>query len=222
MAKELFDGEIIAVKRREQLGIFLLDGSGSMDEIGENNCSLAENVNRTFKDFICFFKDSSIKEEFQIAVINFDYEATVKVPRTPLVDFDDFGNFNPRDQAKDNPGTDIGEGLRKAKEIINDYFNEPNPDQYPRTVTIATLSDGMCQRPESTIEIAKELNADPRITISCCLFTTPKREKESLNKDVKNFLQDIKSQEGIYTVVKDNAVLRKFFNASMSSIKKQG
>ena len=217
MNEQLIDGGIIKVKKREQLGIFLLDGSGSMDDIGEMNNSLAENVGRVFKDFVVTrFMTSSISEEFQIAVINFDYEAIVRVPRIPLSAFEEFADYNPRDISKDNPGTNIGAGLQEAKKIIGDFFAQPNPDGYPRTVVIAILSDGMCQRPESTLAIARELDANPDITISCGLFTTKEREAAYINKEAKNFLQDIKSRAGIYGVIENNETLRKFFNASMS------
>ena len=221
MAKVLIDGEIIAVKRREQLGVFLLDGSGSMDDIGEHNLTLSENVNRTLKDFMSHFKDSGVKHEFEIAVVNFDYEATVRLPRTPLTEVDDMVSYNPRDKTKDNPGTNIGLGLIKAKEIIDEYFAQPNPDGYNRTAIIAILSDGMCQHPESTLKIARELDSNPNIIIHCALFTTKERENVNMNKDAKNFLQDIKSEAGLFALTKDNATLRKFFNASMSSSKKK-
>ncbi|MDR0830107.1 MAG: hypothetical protein LBN95_08365 [Prevotellaceae bacterium] len=221
MAENLFDGEIVAVKYREQLGVFLLDGSGSMSDIGEANMTLAENVNSTFKDFISLFKQSSIRKEFEIAVINFDYEATVRVGRTPLTEFDEFGDYDPRDPDKDNPGTFIGAGLLKAKEIIDDYFAQPNPDEYPRTAVIAILSDGMCQHPEKTLPIARQLDSNPNITISSGLFTVLAREGDSDTKDAKNFLQQVKSKDGTYGVIRDNAALRRFFNASMSSSKKR-
>ena len=216
---DLLGGELTAVKANEQLGIFLLDGSGSMDDIGEFNISLAENVGRVFKDFVSTrFKTSSIKEEFQIAVINFDYEAVVRVPRIAVTDFDDFADYNPRDESKDNPGTFIGGGLLKAKEIIDDFFAQPNPDEYPRSVVIAILTDGMCQLPKETSQIARELDSNPNVTISCGLFTTREREHKGINTEVKNFLQMIKSKAGVYGVIENNEVLRKFFKASMAAI----
>jgi Mg-chelatase subunit ChlD len=215
--------EFIAVKTREQLGVFVLDGSGSMDDPGEANCSLAESVNRRLKDFFPFFQNSRIKHEFQIAVISFDYEARVLMGRTLLTDVDVFQNFNPRDEAKDNPGTNIGAGLHLAKCIINEFFEAPNPDEYLRSVVIAILSDGMCQHPEKTQAIARELDTDPRIVISCGLYTTREREadKTYTSEDVKNFLQDIKSKAGIYGVIDSNEKLRQFFMASMSASKKK-
>ncbi|MCL2072672.1 MAG: CAP domain-containing protein [Marinilabiliaceae bacterium] len=218
----MLTGKLTAAKRKEQLCVFLLDGSGSMDDIGEMNNTLAENVGRTFKDFMSFFKESSIKEDFQIAVINFDYEAVVRQPRIALTEFPDFENYNPRDIGKEDPGTNIGLGLIEAKKIIDEFLAEPNPDEYRRDAVIAILSDGMCQHPESTLKIARELDANGNIIISCGLFTTKEREDKYLfNKDAKNFLQDIKSQEGLYGVIRDNKTLRKWFEASSSTTKKK-
>ena len=214
-----FEGKIFKVKRKEQLGIFLLDGSGSMDEVGEYNLSLAENVNNTFKEFMTLFQTSSIEHEFQIAVINFDYEATVRVPVTALTDFDVYADYNPRDKSKDNPGTNIGLGLLKAQEIIDEYFAQPNPDGYPRSVVIAILSDGMCQHPERTLSMANELKSNPDITISCGLFIKKGDISQAETKETQNFLRQIKSETGAYGLILNCEQLRKFFNASMSASK---
>jgi uncharacterized protein YegL len=223
MAEILITGKREAVKRQERLGIFLLDGSGSMADIGDNNCSLAENVNRMLQYFFSGFKESAIREEFEIAIINFDHEAIVRLPRTPLVDLDDFMDFNPMDKSKNYfRGTDIGAGLRKAKEIIDAYFAQPNLEMYRRTVSIAILSDGMCNHPDETIKIARELGVDPRITISCGLFTAYRERNDDL-KNVKDFLQNITSETGgVYGPIRGNATLKKFFYASIiASIHKE-
>jgi len=216
-----FGGKIVKVKRKEQLGIFLLDGSGSMDEVGDHNLSLAENVNNTFKDFMTLFQTSSIEHEFQIAVINFDYEATVRVPITALTDFDVYADYNPRDRSKDYPGTNIGLGLLKAQEIIDEYFAQPNPDGYPRSVVIAILSDGMCQHPERTISMSDELKHNTDITISCGLFIRKEDMSRAETIETQNFLMQIKSETGAYGKILNCEQLRKFFNASMSASKKK-
>lgn len=217
----LYDSDLVKVKRKEQLGVFLLDGSGSMEEKGEANLTLAENVNQSFRDFISFFKQSSIADEFQIAVINFDYEARVRLDRTPLAEVNELDNFDPRDPAKENPGTDIGAALQQAQRIIDGYFSSPNPDGYKRSVVIAILSDGMCQHADSTRAVARRLDANPDIVISAALFSTKGRVGNTEFKDAKNFLQEIKSSEGVYTTAYDEKALRNFFNASVSVSKKK-
>lgn len=221
MAIGLFDGDIVKVKKKEQIGVFVLDGSGSMSDVGKANLTLAETVNRTFKDFISYFKTSRIADEFQIAVINFDNDARVRLPRMPLNDVNELEDFDPRDPSKDNPGTNIGEGLRRAKEIIDEYFSSPNPDKYPRSAVIVVLSDGMCQHPDQTRAIAKQVDKESDIIVSTALFSTDTRIGDSVTADAKNFLQEIKSDEGVYSTVYDEKALRNFFNASISVSKKK-
>jgi len=210
---------VIVIKRMEQLGIFLLDGSGSMDDIGEFNISLAENVGRVFKDFVSTFKTSSIKEEFQIAVINFDYEAVVRVPRMPLAEFDDFADYNPRDKSKENPHANISAGLKKAKEIIGDFFAQPNPNEFQRIVNIVILSNGMCQCPEDTLKIARDLDDNPNITINCGVFITKESEKDGENSS-QTLLEDLVSNNGMCRLIKNSCDLRMFFDSDMESVRR--
>lgn len=47
-------GDVKPSRTFHQLGIFLLDGSGSMATIGNGGLTLAESVNRSFRDFLSF------------------------------------------------------------------------------------------------------------------------------------------------------------------------
>jgi hypothetical protein len=55
-------GEVTESRTFHQLGILILDGSGSMATIGDGNISLADNVNRAVREFLGFFKSSSIRD----------------------------------------------------------------------------------------------------------------------------------------------------------------
>ena len=86
--------DVASSRTFHQLGILVLDGSGSMQHyIGDGNRPLADNVNVSVRDFLGFFKNSSIKNNFSIAVVTFDDNATVHTPITPLADIDDYADY---------------------------------------------------------------------------------------------------------------------------------
>ena len=47
-------GEVIESRTFHQLGILVLDGSGSMAAIGDGNITLADSVNRAVREFLGF------------------------------------------------------------------------------------------------------------------------------------------------------------------------
>jgi uncharacterized protein YegL len=73
-------GEVTESRTFHQLGILVLDGSGSMAAIGDGNISLADSVNRAVREFLGYFKNSSIANNFSFAVITFDNDAKVHTP----------------------------------------------------------------------------------------------------------------------------------------------
>jgi uncharacterized protein YegL len=82
--EDLMDiGEVTESRTFHQLGILVLDGSGSMKAEGDLKTSLAENVNLAVKEFLTYFKGSSIVNNFSIAVVTFSDTATVHTPLPP-------------------------------------------------------------------------------------------------------------------------------------------
>ncbi len=53
-------GEVTESRTFHQLGILVLDGSGSMQAIGDGNISLADSVNRAVREFLGYFKNNFI------------------------------------------------------------------------------------------------------------------------------------------------------------------
>ena len=56
MSNDFKVGKITAPRTFHQLGILILDGSGSMAAIGDGNISLADSVNRAVREFFGYFK----------------------------------------------------------------------------------------------------------------------------------------------------------------------
>ncbi|WP_262709230.1 vWA domain-containing protein [Sphingobacterium daejeonense] len=124
----------------------MLDGSGSMQHyIGDGNRPLADNVNVSVRDFLGFFKNSSIKNNFSIAVVTFDDNATIHTPITPLEDIDDYADYNPVNNGHGGR-TFIGGALQKAEELAKEFLSSPEALQnsIDHKVSIIVLSDGLC------------------------------------------------------------------------------
>jgi uncharacterized protein YegL len=215
-------GEVTESRTFHQLGILVLDGSGSMQTIGDGNISLAEKVNIAVREFLSYFKNSSIANNFSIAVITFDHRATVHTPITELPEVDDFGDYNPT--AGHGGGTFIGEALVKAENLANEFLSSPEANSIPHDVRIIVMSDGLCQSPDETKKIAAELKQNNKIMICSSLFTQASKIKDEDDETVKarTVLSDIASAPQLYKTTYKEADLRKFFISSMSAKRKFG
>jgi uncharacterized protein YegL len=215
-------GEVTESRTFHQLGILVLDGSGSMQTIGDGNISLAEKVNIAVREFLSYFKNSSIANNFSIAVITFDHRATVHTPITELPEVDDFGDYNPT--AGHGGGTFIGEALVNAENLANEFLSSPEANSIPHDVRIIVMSDGLCQSPDETKNIAAELKRNDKIMICSSLFTQASKIKDEDDETVKarTVLSDIASAPQLYKTTYKEADLRKFFISSMSAKRKFG
>jgi len=218
--EDLLDiGEVTESKTFHQLGILILDGSGSMKAEGDLKTSLAENVNLAVKEFFTYFKGSSIVNNFSIAVITFDDKAILQTPLTPLADIDDFGDFNPLNNH--GGGTNMGSALELAEKVASDHLNSPEAQSVPHDVKFIVMSDGLCQHPDDTRRIAQKIKEHSKVTICSALFI----QRGSSNDPAKSLLLEIASAPNLYKTTYSEQDLRKFFISSMSAkinMKKEG
>jgi uncharacterized protein YegL len=210
-------GDVPESRNFHQLGIFLLDGSGSMATTGDNNMTLAENVNRSFRDFLSFFKTSTQMNNFSIAVITFDNNASVHTPISELTKIDDFTDFNPMNGH--GGGTFIGGALVEAEKLATQFLSSPEASSIPHDVRIIIMSDGLCLAPDKTKQIADELKKCNKIMVCTTLFTDRNKisdgDKETY--EAKNILQDLASAINLSKVSYKENDLRQFFISSMSA-----
>jgi uncharacterized protein YegL len=213
-------GEVTESRTFHQLGILVLDGSGSMHAIGGGNISLAENVNRAVREFLGYFKNSSISNNFSFAVITFDNEAKVHTPITELTQLDDFGDYNP--MVGHGGGTFIAGALKEAENLATQFLNSSEATSIPHDVRIIIMSDGLCQAPDVTREVAKNLKLNDKIMICSSLFTQAAKADETETTEAKSVLADIASASNLYKTTYKETDLRQFFISSMSAKRKFG
>lgn len=219
--KQLEDiGEVTESRTFHQLGILVLDGSGSMAAIGDGQISLADSVNRAVREFLGYFKNSSIVNNFSFAVITFDHEAKVHTPITELASVDDFADYNPMNGH--GGGTYIGGALEKAEILANQFLINPEASSITHDVRVIIMSDGLCQIPDKTKIVADRLKMNDKIMLCSSLFTQASKVGESETSEAKTVLADIASAANLYKTTYKETDLRQFFISSMSAKRKFG
>lgn len=195
-----------------QLGILVLDGSGSMMEKTTRNATKAKEVNAAVIELFNRINASRMKQNFAFACIKFDESATVSLQPTSF-DFDALmrGNYDPTEGK--GGGTKIFEALNEAKKMAESFLNTAPPDGVPHKVLILLMSDGACFQPNKTIEVAQELKSNPKIQIACAYFAAV----GTSDTEAQKILKAISSAPfTYYTTVYDGEALRSFFERSIS------
>ena len=205
-------------KTFEQLGILVLDGSGSMEEQTAQHISKADAVTIAVNELFARFKISSISNNFSFAIINYDHRSKIILEPTPVNSIDDHGDWNPM---KDLGGaTYISEGLKDAKKIAEKFLSQSNEKGLARSVIVLIMTDGVDMTQPETISIANQLKQTEGIKVAGCFF-------ETLGADAADMEKCIKYVEGLCTVdqngpmfekIANDEQLRLFFIKSMSNM----
>ena len=197
------------------LGIFVLDGSGSMSEMTAGHITKADTVSSSLNDVFSRLKASRIEHWYNFAIVNYDHRSIVKMQPTPLKDIDDCGDYNPMDGL--GGVTYISEGLKDAKKIAENFLNQSENGRQPRHVVVMILTDGFDMTQSETIRIANALKRMNHVTVTGCFI-------ETLSYDVgemdccADYIKGLCSEEGLFERVANEDDLRLFFIKSMSHL----
>jgi len=209
-------GKMDEVPTFNQLGILVLDGSGSMSDPAVGNISKAQAVNSAVREMFTRFSVSRYKKNFSFAVVTFDEDAAIHTAVIPATDVDDNADYDP--MRGHGGGTSIGSGLRKAREVAEKFLQESS-NHIDSSVVIVVMSDGRdgeagVANPADTRKIAEEIKNNNKITICAAYFA-----KVGLtDTDAQNHLRDLASNAATgYKTVYDADTLRKFFIATVSA-----
>lgn len=89
-------GKIETPKQFSQLGVLVVNGSGSMGGPASGNITKAQATNNSIRELFTRFKASRVAKNFAFAVVTFDDSATVVVQPTDVGPaLDDNGDYNP-------------------------------------------------------------------------------------------------------------------------------
>ena len=203
-------GPVTEVKAFEQLGILVLDGSGSMADIGETSKSKADEVNTAVRGLISRLAHSRLRDNFLLAVITFDTKVDEnRVPPTPVTTLDEFGDYN--SLHGHGGGTNIGDALDKAATVAKSFLG--SQQSFPRTAVIVIMSDGQNTGGQDPVTVADSIKKGGQpITLCCAAY--------GMNSDVDALtLQKIATDAAGYVRAYDPERLRKFFEASVSKLR---
>jgi uncharacterized protein YegL len=194
-----------------QLGILILDGSGSMEEIATGNAPKAKHVESACFELFNRMNGSRVKQNFSFACIKFDNNPSVTLEPTSF-DFSSLmnSNFNPLEGKGGQ--TYINKALEEAKKLSENFLNSAPDGSVPHKVLIMLLSDGMCFEPQKTIDVAGEIKQNPKIELATVYFGTVGNN----DVDAQNLMKDVASDATRFTTVYDGEALRNFFERSIS------
>lgn len=209
-------GKITSIRNFHQLGIFLLDGSGSMTAQAKiGSISKADAVNMAMRDLLTKFKTSRVRDNFSFAVVKFDTSASIKMPITDCVQADDQDNYNPT--IGHGGGTYIYAGLDSAKQMAEDFIKNAPVGGVRHSVVVLLMTDGECGDPSKTLQTATDIKNSLGIdvVICSCFF---QEAGVNTNQAAKNLLQDIATDRIMgFKEVYDADSLRTFFEKSISA-----
>lgn len=209
-------GPVKQPKIFDQLGILVIDGSGSMTDFGSGNVTKAMHTKSAVGQLFNRMQGSRVKQNFSFAYIKFDeFPTTIYDP----IAFD----FNELDSYEDDYDPTIGKGgttyicraLEEAEKIAVDFLSRAVAGSAPHKVLILLMSDGMCFEPEVSKMVASKMKQNPAIQIACVYFAEVGKPNDL---EAQNLLKDIASDPvSYYTTVYDGEALRSFFEKSLCS-----
>ena len=167
-------------KTFEQLGILVLDGSGSMEEQTSQHITKADAVTQAVNDLFSRFKASSIRNNFSFAIVNYDHRSVVKMQPTPVKDIDDHGDYNPMEGL--GGATYISEGLKDAKKIAEDFLNQSQSNGLARSVVVMMMTDGVDMTKPETESVAKAIKQNDKVKLCGCFFETLGADEQTMNE----------------------------------------
>jgi len=215
--KGLEIGPVKVPKQFAQLGIIVVDGSGSMKEQAAGGISKAQATNNSIRELFTRFKVSRSAPNFAFAIVTFDEEAKVRLSPTNVGDdLDDNADYDP---LKGHGGqTKIFKALEEAENVANDFLGTAPEGGVPHSAVILVMSDGVCSDPARTRAVADRIKTGPRgqqIKIASAYFSTVGGGADPTGETL---LKAIASDPVLgYKTVYSGAALRDFFEASISA-----
>ncbi len=204
-------GVVLTPQTFSQLGILVLDGSGSMGEEAVGKVTKAQSVNCAVREMLTRFSVSRHKRNFAFAVVAFDDQASVHTPITPAAEIDDNTDYDP--MRGHGGGTDISAGLREAQRIADEFLRTA-PDDIPSSVVIVVMSDGLDGEPAGSLRLAEEIKRNPAVTICTTYFS----QVGAVEPQAQDHLRALATYPATgFKTVYDAETLRKFFIASVSA-----
>lgn len=200
----------------KQLGILVLDGSGSMHGQTKERIEKAEAVSKSVRTLFQRFKDSSKKKNFCFAIVNYDSKAIRRLDITEVDNLDVKADYNPTKGL--GKTTSIAAGLEEAERIADGFLSKGEKSGVGRSVVIVVMTDGLDMTEGETIKVAnrlKQKQGNGIKLLATSYFDSLEGTPEQKAKCV-NFLQGVASDPAHCKVLATTEEMRKFFEESVS------
>jgi len=200
-------------KKIEQLGIIVLDGSGSMQEPDSSGATKAASADRAAQDLIRRLQQSRRRDNFFISVITYDDKAIIRLEPTPVTNITQIPSFDPLNGHGGQ--TNIGGALQKAYEVAKGFLRDES--SFVRCVVIVLMTDGQHntgQDPETVVSEIKK--SELPIKIATVGFGTGDIDVVFLEKIASTTRSDMGGQK-MFKLTNNPEELRNFFEASVTT-----
>jgi uncharacterized protein YegL len=209
-------GKVETPKLYSQLGVLVMDGSSSMTERAGENITKAQAANNATRELFTRFKVSRVAKHFSFAVVTFDTDDRTKMPPTQTgPELDDNGDYDPL--IGHGGGTRIYRALEQADHMVNEFIRTATTEDVPCSAVILLMSDGRCDNPAKTREVAAAIKSGEnggKVTLCTTLFATIGKSDAA----GEALLRDIATDPVMgYKTVYDSATLRHCFAPAMWS-----
>lgn len=208
-----------------QLGLLVLDGSGSMTTpLHEPDGSIpglparskAEGVDGAVRDLLNRMKASRKASNFSFGFVSFHTEVSDERPPRDVTTIDPgTETFDPT--ASGSGGTMIASGLERARVLVEQFFATDAQLGVPLSAVVIVMSDGACGSPQRTLAVAEQIKQLPNTSMACCYFA----DMDGGGGNGPRLLQAMASAPTLYQTVFSAEQLRKFFLASMTAAAQQ-
>src|SRR5216684_7367639 len=128
-----------------QLGILVVDGSGSMMDSAAGSVSKAQATNSSIRELFTRVKHGRAANNFTFAVVTFDESPKVRLQPTPVAAVDDNDDYDPL--KGHGGGTRIYAALEEAGKLAEQFVGAAAEGGVPHSAIILVMSDGVCSDP---------------------------------------------------------------------------
>jgi von Willebrand factor type A domain len=212
----------IAPQAWYQLGVIVIDGSGSMtlpyagdEEVGLGGGAVrtkAEATEGALKSFVTRMQRSHNAPNFGLSFVFFNDSVTHERKPAVVPELDPNASYD--STAYGIGGTAIHSGLDAAASIIETFMHEGAALEVPLSAVVVLMSDGEDRDdPIKTAASAKRIKGLPKTKLTSCLFATQGQPAVG-----ESLLQEVASAPEFYQRAYSTEQLRKFFEASMTTV----
>ena len=133
-----------------------------MLELHPSGFSKANIIHQTVGDLISRFKCGRAKNNFSIAIVNYDHRVVVRTPPTVTKDIDELEDYDPTN-GLGGTSPHVAEAIETALRVADEFLVAIQ--NVPCLVNIALLTDGYDADKEKTKQVVEMFSDKKRITL---------------------------------------------------------